>query len=150
MMDGTNMEALLDAVREGKAWLDRFTGRRYPEAFQEYTRRFGPLYEEAVRDAGEEGLSDLAETLLDGLEEGWKRRRIWDRAAVRATEKQMVVDYLSPMLLQSKETEGFSARLRDAWCARWPKDAYRTATYDEIRGGFRTTILGIPLPDRRD
>ena len=149
-MDDARMETLLAAVREGEVWLARFNGRHYREAFAEYAERFGPPYREAVRAAGAEGLPALAERLLDGLEAGWKRQRPWNRSVVRTTEKQTVVDYLSPMLLGQEEPGcgELCALLRDGWAARWPKDAYRTATYEQIRGGFRTSILGIPLPDR--
>ena len=43
---------LLAAIQTGRTWLDRFTRRDYPEAFKEYTARFGPAYLEAVRAAG--------------------------------------------------------------------------------------------------
>ena len=92
-------DELLAAVQTGREWMDRFTRKEYTRAFREYTQRFGPLYMEAVRAAGEKGLGALAGSLLDGLEEGWKRQRFWNRAAVRTTEKQMMVTYLSPMLL---------------------------------------------------
>ena len=46
-------DELLAAVQTGREWMDRFTRKEYTRAFREYTQRFGPLYMEAVRAAGE-------------------------------------------------------------------------------------------------
>lgn len=140
---------LLAAVQTGRAWLDRFTRRGYPKAFKEYTERFAPAYIEAVRSAGgdEAALRLLADSLLDGIAEGWKRQRVWNRSAVKVNEKQMMVDYLSPMLLGLEEPgcRRFAELLRERWAVRWPKDEYHLAGYAEIQGGFRNSILGIDL-----
>lgn len=142
-------EALSPAVQEGGIYLERFTRKKYAAAFREYTERFGPLYVEAVRECG---LAQVAEALLDVLEEGWMRQRIWNRSAVRASEKQMMVAYLSPMLLSLEEPEGsaLAETLRDAWAARWPKDAYEIAPYEKLKKGFRNVILGIEFGRRDD
>lgn len=143
---------LLDAVQTGRTWLDRFTRREYPKAFQEYVERFSPLYLDAVQAAGSEetALNALADSFLDGLEAGWKGQRFWNRSAVKVNEKQMMVDYLSPMLLGLEETDcpRFAQVLRDRWAARWPKDPYQLATYGEIKNGFRNAILGIDLANK--
>lgn len=143
---------LLAAIQTGRTWLDRFTRRDYPEAFKEYTTRFGPAYLEAVRSAAgdETALRTLADELLDGLEAGWRRQRFWNRSSVMVNEKQMMVDYLTPMLLERTETDcpRFAALLRERWAARWPKDGYSTATYAQLRGGFRYSILGIDLANK--
>ena len=140
---------LLAAVQAGRTWLDRFTRRGYPEAFREYTARFGPAYLEAVRAAGgvETALQALADEVLDGLEAGWKRQHFWNRSSVMVNEKQMMVDYLTPMLLEQAETDcpRFAEVLRDRWAARWPGDGYRMAPYDQIQAGFRNAIMGIEL-----
>lgn len=140
-------QELLDAVQTGRTWLDRFTRREYPKAFKEYVERFAPAYVEAVRSAAgdEESLWALADGFLDGLAEGWKRQRFWNRSAVKVNEKQMMVDYLSPMLLGLEETDcpRFAEVLRERWAARWPKDEYQLASYEALRGGFRNSILGI-------
>lgn len=143
---------ILDAVQTGRTWLDRFTRREYPKAFQEYTARFGPAYLEAVRAAGgeEAALQALADEILDGLEAGWKRQRFWNRSSVMVNEKQMVVDYLTPMLLEQTGTDcpRFAALLRDRWAARRPGDEYATASYAKLLGGFRYSILGIDLANK--
>lgn len=140
-------DELLSAVQTGREWMERFTRKEYTRAFREYTKGFGPPYMEAVRAAGEEGLKALAESLLDGLEAGWKRQRFWNRSAVRTTEKQMMVTYLSPMLLGLEEPgcQRLAELLRDGWAARWPKDAYGITDYKTIRNGFRNVILGVDI-----
>ena len=146
-----NPDLLCAAVQEAPVYLDRFDRRHYDEAFREYVERFGPAYLEAGRETGgdEEALTALAESILDRLEAGWKRRRFWDRSAVRANEKQMVVAYLSPMLLGLEEPTCLclAKTLRDRWTARWPKDGYGIAPFTKIQAGFRYAIAGIDLPD---
>lgn len=139
------LEMLCRAFQETKPWIDEFRKRTYEKAFKAYTEQFGPCYQEAVREAGEEGLSALAGEILDGIEAGWKRQRPWNRAAVRVMEKQMAVDYLSPMLLELPEPmcQTLCDLLRQNWAARWPKEAYGIATYTQLKKGFRNTIMGI-------
>lgn len=151
MSNHIQTESLLPAVQEGKLWSPRFTKREYAKAFQEYRARFAPLFEEAFRSAGEEGLPALAEALLDGLAEGWKRQRFWNRAVAQIDDKQMLVSYLSPMLMEMG-AERFCHLLRDGWAARWPKEAYLVGTFEELNGGFRNAIFGISLDGfgRRD
>jgi len=50
------------------------------------------------------------------LEAGWKRQRPWNRTMVQAREKQMLVTYLSPMLLGLEEPlcQELAERLREA------------------------------------
>lgn len=145
-----DLEMLCRAVQETKPWTGEFRKRTYEKAFQAYTEQFGPAYLEAAGEAGEEGLLRLAGQILDGLEAGWKRQRPWNRAAVRVMEKQMMVIYLSPMLLELPEPlcQALCGSLREEWAARWPKDAYGTAAYQELKRGFRDTIMGIELGRR--
>ena len=96
----------------------------------------------------------LADKLLDRLESSWRKQRLWNRAAIQATEKQMLVDYLSPMLLELPEPgcRRLAEVLRDRWAARWPKDSYHIVEAAELQKGFRYTIMGIEvsLPKRKD
>ncbi len=142
-----DMEMLCRAFQETRPWIDDFRKRTYEKAFQAYTERFGSSYLEAAREAGEEGLQRLAGEILDGIEAGWKRQRPWNRPAVRVMEKQMAVDYLSPMLLELPEPmcQTLCDLLRQGWAARWPQDAYGAATYAQLKKGFRDTIMGIEL-----
>ncbi|WP_295581895.1 hypothetical protein [uncultured Oscillibacter sp.] len=140
-------EELLAAVRGSRVWLKNFQRREYRDAFRSYTERFGPPYMAEAERRGEAGLPALAEELLDALEAGWKRSRLWDRGALRAGEKQMVVVYLTPMLLglESPGCRRLAELLQAAWQERWPRDGYRTASYEEIQSGFRNTIMGFEI-----
>ena len=136
---------LISAIQDAKPWLSRFTRTAYADAFREYQRRYGAAYREAVRDA--DGVT-LAETLLDTLSEGWKRETFWKRSTRRFEEKQMIFAYLSPMLLEAGDAE-FAECLREAWRRRWPKDAYKTATWRKLRDGFRLTVMGMEIGSRQ-
>lgn len=145
-MSEINTAALLAAIQDGKPWLDRFTGKKeYDKAYQDYRERYAPAYREAALAAGEEGLEAVAEALLDGLAEGWARRRLWNRSLAQINDKQLIVCYLSPMLLEDPVCAPLAEELRKGWAARWPKEAYQTASVTKLRKGFRTTIMGIPL-----
>ena len=145
-------DELCAAVQAAKEWLPRFRKNEYAKAMREYRACFGPAYVRAVKET--EGdlakLEDLANGILDELEAGWKRRRFWGRSAVRVEEKQMIVDFLSPMLLEEPEPlcGRLAGMLRQGWADRWPKDAYQITTFEVLQKGFRNTILGIDLGDK--
>lgn len=143
-------EELLAAILAGTEWTSRFTRREYTKAFKQYTETFSEVYVEAVREAGE-GLQSLAEEILDGVEAGVARQRIWNRSVTRTNGKMTIVQYLSPMLLGLEEPgcPQFAEVLRDAWNARRPKDTYDIASYKKIQKGFKNVILGIEIPDKR-
>ena len=137
-------DELLASIQEREPWLRDFGRQTYRDAFRSYTERFGPLFMEAVRN---QDPADLAKALLDGLDAGWRAQRFWRRGVVRAEEKQMVVVYLSPMLLGLEEAgcQSLAQALMEQWAARWPGDGYRMAPYDQIQAGFRNAIMGIEL-----
>ena len=137
-------EELLASIQEREPWLRDFGRQTYRDAFRSYTERFGPLFMEAVRN---QDPADLAKALLDGLDAGRRAQRFWRRGVVRAEEKQMVVVYLSPMLLGLEEAgcQSLAQALMEQWAARWPGDGYRMAPYDQIQAGFRNAIMGIEL-----
>lgn len=91
-------EELLPSIQEREAWLKAFGRQTYRDAFRSYTERFGPLYMEAARNCGDPGGPGPKTA-------GWAGARLactavlGSRGVVRAEEKQMVVVYLSPMLL---------------------------------------------------
>lgn len=149
VMSDVNTAALLAAIQDGKPWLDRFNGKEYDKAYQDYCERYAPLYREAALSAGEEGLPALAEVLLDSFAEGWARQKPWNRSLARINDKQLIVCYLSPMLLEDPVCAPLAEELQKGWAARWPKEAYQTAPLSKIRKGFRPTFLGIPLPGAR-
>lgn len=143
---------LCQAFQETRPWIEQFRKKTYEASFKAYTDRYGPAYLEAVREAGEAGIRDLSERILNGIEAGWKRQRPWNRGVARTTEKQMAVCYLSPMLLELPEPlcQALCESLREEWAARRPRDAYGIASYQKLMAGFRDTILGIELGRRRE
>ena len=143
---------LCAAVWEAPDWLPRFRRQEYPQVFQEYQKRFAPLYAQAVEETEGDltALEGLANDILDELEAGWKRRRFWNRTAVRVEEKQVIVSDLSPMLLELPDPlcGRLAGMIRQGWADRWPKDAYQITTFEVLQKGFRNSILGIELPDK--
>lgn len=138
---------LVSAIRDGRPWLDRFTRREYAKAFREYTLTYaeGCL---AEIEASREALDALAEAVLDGLEAGRGKLRLWERGAQRFDEKSTVVKYLTPMLLQQGES-AFSDCLHEAWLRRWPKDEYGQASFEELLDGFQNVILGFTFKQKK-
>lgn len=143
-MREVNIETLLSAIQDGKPWMARFTGKEYDRAYQEYRAKYAPLFREAAD--GEEGVEALAEVLLDGLAEGWKRQKPWNRSLAMMEDKQMIVCFLGPVLMEDPACAPLEEKLREGWAARWPKEAYKPASLEKIRKGFRPTFLGITLP----
>ena len=126
-------ERLLAALTDNGKWLEGFTRLGYESTFREYCNRFTPDYLAAVREAGESELPALADSLLDALEAQWKQARFWNRTTVRGETKQVVVGYLTPMLMADQELRPFAGVLRDRWDLRWPKDVYHAAGYERRR-----------------
>ncbi len=145
-MSEVKAEILLAAIQDGKPWLERFNGKEYDKAYQEYRAKYAPLFREAALADGEEGIEALTEVLLDGLAEGWARRKPWNRSLAMLNDKQMMVCFLGTVLMEDPVCAPLEEKLREGWAARWPKEAYRAASLEKIRKGFRPTFLGIALP----
>ena len=131
-------------------WMKRFTRLEYFQAFKEYTTQFAPIYLTEIKSAASNNaLQELAEELLNELEAAWAKQRIWNRSGAKYSDKQMLIGYLSPMLLglEDADCQAFAQLLQQTWSERWPKDAYQIAPYKEIRGGFRRVILGLEFKD---
>ena len=90
--------------------------------------------------------ADTTGLLLDGLAEGWKRQKPWNRSLAMLNDKQMIVCFLGPMLMEDPVCAPLEEKLREGWAARWPKEAYKTPSLAKLRKGFRPTFLGITLP----
>jgi len=137
---------LLEAITDQKIWLEKFTREEYPRAFRAYTQQYAPAFAVVLQDADEAKMTAAADELLDGLADYWKKQRIWNRGAVRFDSKQMMIDYLSPMLLEMQDptAKQFAELLCQRWGQRWPGEAYGMASYKEIRRGFHTIADFIP------
>lgn len=137
---------LATAIQDGKPWLDRFTRREYEKAFRAYVDTYGATSHKQIEEAGE-ALSALAEAILDELEENRKHARFWNRGSLSFDQQQMVIKYCVPMLLEQGD-EAFVNCFHEAWCRRWPKERFQTATYEQLRKGFVNVIMGIMIPDK--
>lgn len=138
--------ALASAIREGRPWLDRFTRREYGKAFKSYVQTYSLSCRNEIEAAGDQ-LPALAEAVLDALEEGRKRTRFWNRGAQVFDEKQVVIKYFVPMLLEQGD-QAFADCLHAAWCRRWPNDTFEQASFSQLHDGFVNVILGITLRDK--
>lgn len=142
-------ERLMLALSDNARWLERFTRLGYESAFREYCLLYTQDYLAAVRDAGDNGLPALADDLLDAAEAKWKQARFWNRSVARSETKQVIVSYLTPMLMAAPELRSFAGVLRDRWNRRWPKDIYHAAGYERIRKGFKLKVLGFEIPEKK-
>ena len=137
------MEELLKAIRHGRPWINSFTRFAYRDAFAEYRTTYEPVYAGAVQayDSPEK----LANELVDAIEAGWKKERFWNRSAARVDDKMMLVAYLTPMLLGSREVRchDLAQAICDAWNRKFPQNTYETADYDTLINGFRNSIMGF-------
>ena len=118
------------------------------KAFQRYREQYGSAYEQMLQICTDEDmLQSAADWLLTEMEKGWKQQRFWNRTAARLDQKQMIIVYLSPMLLAMENPAGvrFAQVLRDAWAQRWPKDSYQMVPFEKLVKGFRNAIFGIEL-----
>ena len=139
------MEELLQAIRHGRSWIDRFTRFAYRDAFHQYRNTYEPVYMGAVQ--AYESMEKLAEEIVDAIEAGWKREKFWNRSAAKVDDKMVLVVYLTPMLLASREVRchELAQALRAAWNAKFPGNEYSIASYEELIDGFRNTIMGFDL-----
>ena len=138
------IEQLLLSVQDNDYWKRAFSRLTYEAAFRSYCSQYQPLFRTALESTDAE---KLAEELLDGLEAGWKRQKLFARGKVQADEKFMVVTYFSPMLLAAGEPEcsRLANALRELWCRRRKGDPYEVADYDTIKKGFKNRIFGIEI-----
>lgn len=141
---------LLAAVQDNKEWMKRFSRREYFQAFKDYTAAYAALYVTEVRAAnGEDGLRAMSKEFLDALAAGWAKKWFWNRSEAKSMDKQMLLCYLTPMLLglEDDDCRRFAELLQQTWVSRWPKDGYQLATYKELRKGFRNVIMGLEFKD---
>lgn len=141
------MSELLDAIVRAHPWAARFTRYEYREAFQEYSRRYAPLYAAAAQT---EDVSVLAGEIVDALAQRRAGLHFWNRGAATVEQKTVTVCYLTPMLFQSEEPRccELAYALCEKWREKWPADAYETADFATLADGFRRSIMGIDLANK--
>lgn len=138
---------LASAIRDGRPWLDQFTRREYEKAFRSYMQTYAQACHSEIESAGDE-LPALAEAVLDELVEGRKRTRFWSRSALIFDEKQVVIKYFVPMLLEQGD-EAFANCFHEAWCRRWPNNVYEQASFTQLLDGFVNVIMGITFQNKK-
>ena len=133
------------AIQNGQLWLDHFTRREYAKAFRAYLAQYKEACLEQIQNAEDPAV--LAEEILNELEAGRKKLRFWNRGETVFNEKQTVIKYFAPMLLELG-CEDFAEMFRDSWNRRWPKDPYEHTTFEQLNKSFANVILGIALPNK--
>ncbi len=133
------------AIQNGQFWLNHFTRREYEKAFHAYMDQFSKDCLTLIQSTDDP--TALAETVLGELEAGRKNARFWNRSEVIFNEKQTVIKYFAPMLLELGCQE-FAEVFRSAWNRRWPKDPYEHATFEQLNKSFVNVILGITMPNK--
>lgn len=136
---------LVAAIEDSHPWLDRFTRREYAKAFRGYVQIHGDACLSLIRSAADTMI--LAEETLDQLEAERKKLRFWNRSGIVFDQKQTLIKFFAPMLLQLG-CEEFADALKTAWNNRWPKDPYDHATFEQLNGSFVNVILGITVPNK--
>ena len=136
---------LAAAIQNGKLWLDRFTRREYAKAFRAYMEQYGKSCLALIQNTDDPVA--LAEQTLDELEAGRKKLRFWNRGATVFNEKQTVITYFAPMLLELG-CEDFAELFRTAWIRRWPNDPYESGSFEQLNKSFVNVILGITMPNK--
>lgn len=139
---------LIHAIHNGEKWIKRFTRHEYKKAFSDYCQCFGPIYWEAIQAAQDDSaLQSLVDRILDEKVRLSRKQRLWNRPVANLQEKQMVVLYLSPMLLSMNDSACicFAKMLQSAWKKRWPKQAYEIGDFTTISKSFNDTIYGTDL-----
>ena len=138
------IQTMLRAITDTADPVKNFSRYDYRPAFRAYCETYAPVFAAAVENMQTD---QLAEQLLDALQQSRRKLHFWNRGAALAEQKMVVVAYFSPMLLSIPDpgcTE-LAQVLREKWNARWPEDSYDVADYEKIVDGFRRSILGIDL-----
>ncbi len=144
------MDTLFEDMKES---LKQFRKKSYPDIFQNLKNRYANvfnsiemIYNDDEKDS-ELWLHKLAERFVSRAKElieapKWK----FQRESKKVDCVLFVVSYVFPLILsyEGNMSEIFAKTLRDHW-----NEAFGTqiecGSYEQIYGGFRTGILGIPF-----
>lgn len=130
LCDGADAFARL--IISNRSLLDQFKKSTYCGSFESYCCQLeGPL---AYLGDTEE-MEQLAQLVLDRLEENWKEEKL---RTPHFTDQILISVYLVPALLYSQYTDAkeFAEIFRSAWKNRYPKNAFEIGTYEQISQGF--------------
>ena len=143
------MSALFDAIANGKKWNDTMTRFNYREVFGSYSEQHLAACMDEIRGADDTG--GLAASLLDQLEDRWKGISFFSRSAEKENDKIKAVMFFLPMLLDTGDSgcASFVSDFLQEWNSRFPKWTMQAASSEEIDRGFRRTILGFQIPDKK-
>ena len=138
------MDELLDAVLNGRYWLNGFHRKTYAKYFKEYYERYADIFAVSAAKDG------FGTQFADALAEKLRKVRFWNRAGARTDAKMVLVAYLLPML-RGSENPACQTLCTD-FCDRWntnnPKEPLKAASYDTIVSGFRNRILSFEIKDK--
>ena len=143
------MSALFDAIANGKKWNDTMTRFNYREVYDSYRQLHLDACMEEIR--GTDDTRSLASSLLDLLENRWKGISFFSRSAEKENDKIKAVMFFLPMLLDTGDPRcaSFVSGFLQEWNGRFPKWTMQAASSEEIEKGFRRTILGFQIPDKK-
>lgn len=135
-----------------KGSLKNFSKKNYPDVFENMMNKYGKVFlciEEVYNYEEDQAawLNKLAERFTGYAKEmiesqKWK----FQRENMKIDCNMFVVSYVLPLILEykGKMSEPFAEAVKDHW-----NEAFGTqlecGSYDKIFGGFKTSILGIPI-----
>lgn len=141
---------ILDCVRGQQDLRKAIRKDDFESAFARYEEAHAPVFRQleaacrAEPENRDEMISEVIETLLQGLEADWEAagRR---RTMAAEDDKVVVAIFLAPMVRHLKLgcSEDFAAKLQATWVARYPKNPFYLGSYEELSAGFRKKYLGL-------
>ena len=125
-------DAFAQLIIGNRALLSQFKKSTYCGSFESYCCQLeGPLA--YLGDAEE--MEQLAQMILDRLEENWKEEKL---RTPHFNDQILISVYLVPALIYSQYTDAkeFAEIFRSAWKSRYPKNAFEIGNYEQICQGF--------------
>lgn len=146
-------EKLPQAVINYPDYHKKITKKDFHSAFEAYERENTPILEqldvcEKLRPGQtEKCMHEIAEDLLDELEEFMQKDSRWNRKNGRSNlmfeVKVVLAIFLTPLAKKLKldSAEAFRTALHEGWLKRWPKEQWLPGDYDVLISGFKRRKL---------
>lgn len=143
------MDTLFEDMRNS---LKNFSKKSYPVVFEGMMKKYGKVFlcvEEIYNyeEDKEAWVNKLAERFVGYAEEmiaaqKWK----YQRENMKIDCNMFVVSYVLPLILEykGKMSEPFAEAVKDHWNESFGTQM-ECGSYERIFGGFKTSILGIPI-----